>query len=168
MFMKRNTLLLFLIFASSQILFAQKHILDKLIEDYANKENAVFREIGRENLLQPLEKAIEMDSTKSDADIEKLYTEYPFDKITILTLKESSKDIWSEFAEDVKAYNDDENYTTLLKIKKDGLVDIITRKGESFVSELFLIIQKTDDVAIVKIEGRLKESDIEELTEQYK
>lgn len=166
--MKRNILILFLIFISGQIAIAQEHILDRLIKDYAKKENAILREMDRTTLLEPIEKAIRMDSTKLDADIEKLYTEYPFDKVTILTLKESPKDVWSEFAEDVKAYNDDENYKTLLKIKKDGLVDIITKKGESFASELFLIIQKTDDVAIVKIEGRLKESDIEELTEQYK
>ncbi len=166
--MKRNILILFLIFISGQVATAQEHILDRLIKDYVKKENAILREMDRTTLLEPIEKAIRMDSTKSDADIEKLYTEYPFDKVTILTLKESPKDIWSQFAEDVKAYNDDENYKTLLKIKKDGLVNIITKKGESFVSELFLIIQKTDDVAIVKIEGRLKESDIEELTEQYK
>lgn len=166
--MKRNILILFLIFISGQIATAQEHILDRLIKDYAKKENAILREMDRATLLEPIEKAIRMDSTKSDADIEKLYTEYPFDKVTILTLKESPKYIWSEFAEDAKAYNDDENYKTLLKIKKDGLVNIITKKGESFVSELFLIIQKTDDVAIVKIEGRLKESDIEELIEQYK
>ncbi len=162
---------MFLLFCLSvcQIVSA-KDVISNLISTYSVKDGADYKFIDKETIIGPIREAMAKDSTKNQADIEKMQQEFPIETVTILTLKDCTKDIWNDFTQDFNtSYKDGSNgYKTQMTVKKDGVVHIIVKGDEPIKSELIMVVIKYDDRAIVKVTGKLSETEINNITQQYK
>jgi hypothetical protein len=74
-----------------------------------------------------------------------------------------------ELAQQFKNLKDGDGYETLLqaKEKNDG-VRIMIKKEKNLIKEMVLLCMNGSDPAVIRIAGKIKEKDIEELVSQYK
>jgi len=67
-----------------------------------------------------------------------------------------------------KTLKDDEKYTTLLTARNDGdNVRIMIKKEKDVIRELIIIANDTEDIAMIRLKGKIKESDLGTIIAQH-
>ena len=82
--------------------------------------------------------------------------------LEISTLKDNcTKEKKDKYQDNLRALQDDENYATLLTVK-DGNdnVRIMMKKEKDVIRELIIIVCDTEDIALIRMKGKIKESDL--------
>ena len=89
--------------------------------------------------------------------------------LEVLTLKEDCpKEKKDSYRNKLKTLKDSQNYTTLLAVKDgDDNVRIMIKKEKDMIRELIIITCDSEDVVVVKLMGKIKESDLETAIAQY-
>lgn len=88
--------------------------------------------------------------------------------IQILEFSSCSQKIKDQFTSDVKKLKDGSGYETLIQVKNrnEGL-RIMVKKEKDVIREIVLFCHDKNDPTIIKLSGKIKESDLAELVEKY-
>lgn len=133
------------------------HDLDKLLKKAARTENVESIKIG--GFLLSLSKMF--SSEKLPASVKSL------NKIEIYYLSNCKAEIKKEMIEEIKKFNFDSNYETLVHVKDKGEnVKIVIKKQKSNIKELLILIADDKDPSIIRLHGNIKQDELAELMKE--
>ncbi|PXV68902.1 uncharacterized protein DUF4252 [Dysgonomonas alginatilytica] len=164
--MKKLIFSIFLIFATSQIIYAQD--LSNWVSGLSLNENAQYQLVDKAMLEATLAAAKASDSsgmipTNTPPFMEKL------ESIDVINLTECSAEIKKLFLKDLEEIKDENGYETLVNVV-DGAdkVRIIARKEGTVIPQIFVfaIDMENLEIVIVRMTGRMNESDIADVIKQ--
>lgn len=163
--MKKFVLCLILILFSLNAAISQN--ASRLVSDFSSKENVVNMEIRKFWLLaaKPF-LAVSLSGDKNNKELLPLINGTK--SIKLLTLDDCDDEVRTDFIKRFQALKDTDGYETLVHVKDEGdNIRIIAKKKKDRIKELFIFIVDEDDVAVVKISGNIKMSDIAALINKY-
>lgn len=152
--MKKVLLCLLLISSFSFQLHANA---ENIIQQFSNSKDVYRIHIGRVGMSLIRFFAVDAEYRSAVKEIKSL---------EVLTLKDNStKD---NYLNKFKTLKDDEKYTTLLTVKNgDDNVRIMIKKEKDVICELIVIVSDTADITMVRLKGKIKESDLETIIAQH-
>jgi ribosomal protein S3AE len=81
---------------------------------------------------------------------------------------ESDEKTKNEIKQKLSKLKDDHEYTTFLQVKDgDDNVRMMVRKDKNIIRELLLIVDDAEDTVVIRVKGKLKESDLAEIIVKY-
>ncbi|MDR0977009.1 MAG: DUF4252 domain-containing protein [Prevotellaceae bacterium] len=145
--MKKLVILLALLLATAQYGYAQTYTVDRLFKEFANADNVENVQLGGFTMFM----AGMFSKTMGVKGIEVCSFENCTDRVKAQVREAIGK---------LK----DSNYETMLRHNKEGeQVRILTRMKDDYISEL-VVIAVNKSVALVRLKGKIKPQDIDELT----
>lgn len=166
--MKKIIFCIALAIASLQVSIAQN--LSNLVADFANSENIHYQLIDRATIEASIKNANELDPTGT------LASQIPpfmnkLDSIVIVDLTPCSQDVKNQFIErfnSIENGNNDGYETFLSDSDATDRVRIMGKKNEDIISEIIVLAidNKNNEIAIVKMAGKIDESDIDDIVKQ--
>jgi predicted CopG family antitoxin len=162
--MKKFIVFFILILAGSHIATAQE--LDRLMEEVAKNEKAQRQVVDKAMLGASVAQAQAQDSTgelksKMPSFMQKI------DSIQVVTLKKNAPDTRNMVLDNLNSFKDDDVYSTLVRVKdgEDNVRIIAKRDGET-VSDVYILVMDEEDIVLVKMSGRLEQSDLEDIVKE--
>jgi len=161
--MKKVFYILFLTLFFSHISIAQN--VNDFISEFSSCDNVQKRVIDKEMLDASLQAAKAMDPTGTIAAQIPPFMQ-KLDTIEIFDLTQCPADVKTDFISRFGTLQDNDEYLTLL-LEDEGTdkVRVISKKDGSITTEVIILgIGNNDDgIAILKMTGKLDDSDIEEI-----
>ncbi len=162
--MKKFIVFFILILAGSHIATAQD--LDGLMKEVAKNEKAQRQVVDKAMLGASMAQAQAQDPTgelksKMPSFMQKI------DSIQVVTLEEDAPDTRNMVLENLNSFRDDDIYSTLVRVKdgEDNVRIIAKRNGET-VSDVYILVMDEEDIVLVKMSGRLEQSDLEDIVKE--
>lgn len=165
----RNIFYIFILWTVSLQLINAQGVND-LVADFSKKENVTNEVIDTRSIVESIKKSNEIDPTGALASQIPTYMER-LDSIIVVDLTPSDQAVKDEFVVRYNAIENGENddYETLL-VESDETekVRILAKRNEQYISEILILAidLKNNDMAIVKLVGRIEDSDIESIVKQ--
>ncbi|GAB6121232.1 DUF4252 domain-containing protein [Dysgonomonas termitidis] len=162
--MKKFIVFFILILAGTHIATAQD--LDRLMEEVAKNEKAQRQVVDKTMLGASMAQAQAQDPTgelksKMPSFMQKI------DSIQVVTLEEGAPDTRNTVLENLNSFKDDDIYSTLVRVKDgEDNVRIIAKKNGEAVSDVYIFVVDEDDIVLVKMSGRLEQSDLEDIVKE--
>jgi len=162
--MKKFIVFFILILAGSHIATAQE--LDRLMEEVAKNEKAQRQVVDKAMLGVSMAQAQAQDPTgelksKMPSFMQKI------DSIQVVTLEEDAPDTRNMVLDNLNSFKDDDIYSTLVRVKDgEDNVRIIAKKNGETVSDVYIFVMDEDDIVLVKMSGRLEQSDLEDIVKE--
>lgn len=89
------------------------------------------------------------------------------DSIQVVTLEDDDSGIRDEFLKDLNSFKDDDVYSTLIKVSDaEDNVRIIAKKDGDIVSDVYIFVLDEEDIVLVKMSGKLEQSDLEDIVKE--
>ena len=157
--MKKICVCLVLIFALSSLTYSQS--ASEIIHQFSKSKDVQRIHIGRVGMF-----FVKILSS-NEAELHSLAK--GIKSLEVLALNDDCKnEKKNEHQNNLKTLQDDEHYATLLTVKDDDdNVRIMLRREKDVIRELILIVCDTDDIAVVKLKGKIKETDLKNTIAQY-
>lgn len=162
--MKKFIVFFILILTGSHIATAQD--LDGLMKEVAKNEKAQRQVVDKAMLGTSMAQAQDLDPTgelksKMPSFMQKI------DSIQVVTLEEDAPDIRNMVLDNLNSFKDDDIYSTLVRVKdgEDNVRIIAKRNGET-VSDVYIFVVDEEDIVLVKMSGRLEQSDLEDIVKE--
>lgn len=166
--MKKLIFTIFLVFATSQILTAQD--LSNWVSSLALIQNAQYQQVDQAMLEASLAAARAVDSSsiipsQTPPFMEKL------ESIDVINLSECSQETKTSFLKDLENIQDGGGYETILNVVDEtDKVRIIARKEGTVIPQIFVfaIDHGDQEIVVIRMTGRMDESDINDIIKQQK
>lgn len=160
--MKKFIVFFILILAGSHIATAQD--LDELMKEVAKNEKAQRQVVDKAMLGTSMAQAQDPTGelkSKMPSFMQKI------DSIQVVTLEEDAPDIRNMVLDNLNSFRDDDIYSTLVRVKdgEDNVRIIAKRNGET-VSDVYILVMDEEDIVLVKMSGRLEQSDLEDIVKE--
>ncbi len=139
-----------------------------MVDEFAQAENAQVQRVDKATLDASLEAAKASDTTGAIAAQIPTFMR-KLDLIEVLDLTMCPQEVKDKFIQTFDAIEDGNGYETLtMATDETDKVRIMAKRDESGISEILILALDTKDqeIAIVKMVGKLDESDIEDIIKQ--
>jgi hypothetical protein len=158
--MKKFIVFFILILAGSHIATAQD--LDRLMEEVAKNEKTQRQVVDKTMLAQ----AQAQDTTGELKSVMPSFMQ-KIDSIQVVTLLEEDADTRNLVLDNLNSFKDDDVYSTQVRVKdgEDNVRIIAKRDGEA-ISDVYIFVMDEKYVVLVKISGRLEQSDLEDIVKE--
>ena len=164
--MKKLIFSILLIFASSQFILAQD--LSNWVSGLALVENAEYQLVDRPMLEASLAAAKAADSTGMISSQAPPFME-KLESIDVINLSSCSSEVKDLFLKDLDNIQDGNGYETLINvIDENDKVRIIARRDGTVIPQIFVfaIDGENNEIVIVRMNGKMDESDITDIIKQ--
>lgn len=155
--MKKYVLCFILVFSVSQIAFSQN--VNQLLADFSKTNEVEKVKIG--GFLMSLSKLLGGVSNNQIVKGVK--------SMEVMTLTNPSEQIRRNFTDAFSKVKDSDGYETLIMInEKESNVRIMAKKDKNVIREIIFLCSGNDEPAIIKFSGKIKESDLAQLSKLNK
>ena len=164
--MKKLIFSILLIFATSQLVSAQD--LSNWVSGLALVENAEYQLVDRPMLEASLAAAKAADSTGMISSQAPPFME-KLESIDVINLSACSSEVKDLFLKDLDNIQDGNGYETLINvIDENDKVRIIARRDGTVIPQIFVfaIDGENNEIVIVRMNGKMDESDITDIIKQ--
>ncbi|QIK55332.1 DUF4252 domain-containing protein [Dysgonomonas sp. HDW5A] len=164
--MKKLIFSILLIFATSQLVSAQD--LSNWVSGLALVENAEYQLVDRPMLEASLAAAKAADSTGMISSQAPPFME-KLESIDVINLSSCSSEVKDLFLKDLDNIQDGNGYETLINvIDENDKVRIIARRDGTVIPQIFVfaIDGENNEIVIVRMNGKMDESDITDIIKQ--
>ena len=154
--MKKCIFSLFVIFALSQVSYGQN--LDNLMRKVSQDDNVESVKIG----------GFLMTCGKLFGGVSNMPVTRGIKTLEVYSLENCDRSLKKEATEVFNSMKDGNGYETLIlaKEKKEG-VRIMVKRDKNTIKEMVFLCMDKNDPAIIKFTGKIKDSDIEKLVNEY-